>query len=101
VSRRPGPPRACSYCGETRRHEAHGWCNRCYERWRRAGKPASGPAPPRHRAGRKPGPLADRIAEWEFFRGLGYGEPQIAARLGLSVRTLQRYAGRDRATMAA
>ena len=76
-------------------HEAHGWCARCYGRWRYAGKPAAGPPPLRRSTGRKPGPVADRVDEWRFFRGLGYSQEEIAARLGLSVRTVQRYASRD------
>jgi hypothetical protein len=54
--------------------------------------PDSGPPPARpHTGGNKPGPVEDRIAEWEFFRGLGWDRADIAARLGLCERTLQRY----------
>jgi len=78
-------------------HEARdaylrGWCCACYSRWRRHGKPAAGPPPPR-RPGPppKPGPcVLGRIAEWQFVCAR-MTDQAAAARLGVSERTIERY----------
>lgn len=44
----------CPRCGQHRKHDAHGWCRPCGERWRRAGRPAEGPPPPRVKPQQKP-----------------------------------------------
>lgn len=45
--RLPGPLVRCEACGQEREHAGHGWCEACYLRWLRAGKPTAGPPPPR------------------------------------------------------
>lgn len=32
----------CTNCGQTRIHNAHGWCRTCYGRWKKNGRPADG-----------------------------------------------------------
>lgn len=42
------PRITCDACGRTAPHAGHGYCNGCYLRWLRAGKPAGGvPKPAR------------------------------------------------------
>lgn len=36
----------CPSCGERKPHQCKGWCNACYRRWMRAGRPEDGPPPP-------------------------------------------------------
>lgn len=91
--------RVCASCGVKRRLQAHDWCDPCYRRWRAAGRPASGPPEPYTRGTgyNIPGSRESRIEEWTFLRGYHYSPAKIAARMGVSMRTIYRYAAAERA----
>lgn len=40
----------CPSCGQDKPHQCKGWCNACYRRWLRAGRPDDGPPQPMPRA---------------------------------------------------
>lgn len=96
----------CKACGKPRPPRSAlrpgwgcGYCNSCYRRWVRQGRPADGPVP------RKPrGPRADRIGRIEDYaelRSWGVADSEAAQRLGVSPRTLQRYKSSQRETETA
>ncbi|SET51438.1 hypothetical protein [Nonomuraea wenchangensis] len=75
-----------------------GWCSACYQRWKRAGRPAEGPPPPMSREDARQLAIAsvraNAAARREDYRELrSWGEPrdQAAARIGVTWRTAGRY----------
>jgi hypothetical protein len=82
----------CSHCEQALRagYGAHGWCGACYQRWMRAGKPASGPPPAdtTHTAdGRKA-----RLEDLQFLLDTGLTDSKLLAkRMGVHIHTLQSY----------
>ena len=96
----------CAACHRRRPHFGRRWCSACYQRWCRAGKPDGGPPPARHlsttrlvavrtaaalaraaRTARRQG----RIEDYAWLRGQGATRTEAAARVGVTVRTTQRY----------
>jgi hypothetical protein len=68
-----------------------GYSAACFRRWRSAGYPASGPPAPVPQAAR---PKRDRAGRIEDFRDLlSWGETATSAarRLGVGMRTIERY----------
>lgn len=117
------PARTCASCSrQAGDYLRRGWCNACYQRWLKHGKPRSGP-PPANPRGR--GLTAEDRAlgqarkqqlhdlRMQEFRDLDAGTPgspypnvygfppltdrEIAAKMGVSVRTVARYRAADRA----
>lgn len=75
-----------------------GWCSACYQRWKRAGRPAEGPPPPMTREeSRQLGIAACRAnaaakrEDYAELRSWGDSCEQAAARVGVSERTVWRY----------
>jgi hypothetical protein len=92
-----GAPRYQAYSKGTNYCGYRGWCVRCYRRWRNHGKPASGPPPPR--MGQGGGPAGCRLEDYEFLRspeGGSLSQREAAMRLGVTLRTVQRYEARLR-----
>jgi hypothetical protein len=97
---RPGGRRLvdCQHCGRHRRHKGHGLCGACMQRWDAAGRPDEVPVPRSN---------LDRLAiAWEAHRAARQGRvddylilrddcrlsrAEAAARLGVSLRTIERY----------
>lgn len=86
----------CACCHRFGPHGAHGWCSPCYVRWLRAEQPEEGP-PPRH-----PDPVAaaaegrrraaqGRREDYQDLRSWGIRREFAAERLGVSVRTTERF----------
>lgn len=86
----------CACCDHFGPHGAHDWCSPCYVRWLRAGQPEDGP-PARH-----PDPVeaaaegrrraaAGRREDYQDLRSWGTHREMAAQRLGVSLRTTQRY----------
>lgn len=79
----------CGNCGKDRepRDGARGWCQKCYRRWTRAGRPETGPPDPQF--------ARDLKGHLEDYRQLvfsGVTEVDVLAqRIGVSVRTVKRY----------
>lgn len=73
----------CACCGLEGWHAARGWRHACYQRWVYAGQPAGGPP--------AKGAAADRVEDYAELRSWGLTRQAAADRLGLSIRTLQRY----------
>jgi hypothetical protein len=86
----------CRCCRRLAPHKAFGWCIACYQRWNRAGRPSSGP-PPRAQdpiaaaeAGRRAAKAA-RMEDYQDLRSWDVRRDVAAARIGVSVRTVERY----------
>jgi transposase-like protein len=76
----------CACCGEPGQIIGFGWREACYTRWRRAGKPDTGP-PPRRRLAQR-----DRLADYAYLVELGVHREEAARRVGLKhKRTIRRY----------
>jgi hypothetical protein len=103
---RRGQPIDCASCRRRRPHFGRRWCSSCYQRWWRAGKPAGGPPPmcdlsPKQlaaahaaaalartaRTARRVG----RIEDYTWLRGQGATRAEAARRVGVTIRTTQRY----------
>jgi len=81
---------------------AHQLCPNCWVRWKAAGFPEDGPPAPVRPWGRT---LAARTEDWAWLRSASVAVAVAAARLGVSVRTAERYevrrlAGKMAATRA-
>jgi hypothetical protein len=97
----------CAACRRRRPHYSRNWCSPCYQRWWRAGMPAGGPPPARPlstkrlAAVRTAAALAraarttrrkGRIEDYSWLlRDQGATRVEAAARVGVSIRTAQRY----------
>ena len=120
----PGDPRAegaavsppvitCPACGEDRPHRARGWCDPCYNRWARRGKPETGPPEParpriteRSRAQSRINlaaaqeatrqRTAERLDRYASLRRRNYSIAKAAQWLEISRRTADRYEARLR-----
>jgi len=91
----------CACCGRPGFYGTNNWVKACAERWRRAGRPTTGPPPPRKPAADpSASPLAQRRAEYAALADLGRSTTYIAWKLSISERTVQRYAARRRALTA-
>lgn len=106
---RPAPVRrTCLNCGADRYNRRKEWCDPCYDRWRYAGRPESGPPEPRDR--RSPQCLeiarrniqlawaarrrksADRVEDYsDLVYEFGESRENAAARVGVGIRTMWRY----------
>ena len=75
----------CTSCENYRRHYGRRWCKACWKRWDAAGRPKAGPPPSPYRRW-------DEYAE--LTREMGHTLRQAAGRMGVSVRTAQRYEAR-------
>ena len=98
-------PPECACCGKPRTRRArgsgwrgaHGLCHTCTERWRAAGKPATG-VPPRvtetERRARIVAATRDaqrgRAEDYAFLRDCGLSRADAAARVGVTERTARR-----------
>jgi hypothetical protein len=67
-----------------------GYCPTCYSRWYAHGRPAGGPPPPQ-RPGRRPG-TPSRLEDFAELASWGLTHAAAAQRLGVSIRTIERYA---------
>ena len=76
-------------CGRPAAYPGLRLAESCYARWRYHGRPDEIPAPWAARAG--------RVEDYAELRGQGLTEAQAAWRLGVSRRTIARYAQRLRA----
>lgn len=75
----------CDSCGHNRERGGYKWCRTCYTRWDRAGRPAAGPPPVRN----------GRYDEYrELTRDHHYTRENAVARMGISLRTAERYEAR-------
>lgn len=79
---------ACG-CGRSGRHDTSGWIGACATRWRKAGRPDTGPPPP-HPA------TEARRRKYAALAALGRSKTYIAWRLSVSIRTVERYAAAHR-----
>jgi len=75
----------------------HGLCPNCYLRWRNAGFPEAGPPAPLRPWGRT---LAARLEDFTELLSWGVALPDAARRVGVSLRTAERYEARLRETVA-
>lgn len=86
----------CRCCGKVGRYAANNWIQSCYQRWTRAGRPNTGPAParrPKRGPGRAPRtrPHQVRLENYADLRSWGVAKKEAAARLGVSVDTIRTY----------
>lgn len=82
------PP--CASCGATAGPKrVNGWCNACYGRWLRAGRPEEGPPPPRTRG--HDADAAGRREDYAWLRGAGLTREEAADRVGVHRRTADRW----------
>jgi hypothetical protein len=89
--------RVCDSCGDRYENPARpggwrgcrGFCPRCYSRWREHGFPLSGPPAPR-KAGRPRG-AGGRAEDYADLRSWGLSPAEVALRLGVTRRTVQRW----------
>lgn len=85
-------------------HRAHGWCDGCYSRWHRAGRPDDGPPPPGTvppvdevivasavRGERPTLTPRERRAAVAILTAKGLAARQVAVRLGCTRRTVERH----------
>ena len=103
---------SCRCCGKPRTRRpaggwrgAHGWCHTCTERWRLAGKPATGVPARTGQAERIRRSLAARhaarearIEDYTWLRRTGAPVEAAARRVGVTARTARGY---ERAWVAA
>ncbi|MEV0660152.1 hypothetical protein ACIBI3_02235 [Actinomadura luteofluorescens] len=94
------PARTCRDCGRNRPNHGRGLCRGCWLRqWRATngrydvatGTGMGGPGIPKTAAD-----IAARLEDYAFLRALNVRRLDIAARLGVSYRTLNRYDARLR-----
>jgi ribosomal protein L37AE/L43A len=78
------PP--CTSCGKPRKaHQgARGWCQACYCRWAKAGRPTDGPPPVRARN-------AGRREDYRWLRDIGEPIATAAQRVGITRETAQKW----------
>lgn len=99
---RTRPLITCTCCERVRPHRAHRWCDGCYDRWRKAGRPDDGPPPPRPRANntragrnalieRLRTDARNRTTAYAELHDMGVGIEEAATRLDVTVRTIGRY----------
>lgn len=93
----------CACCGQEGTYGGHGWRSTCYSRWHKAGCPEDSPRPPaspevaQQRAaamiGRRTQDVRKRQLKARAIKLRRYGgtTKQIARRLGVTERTVQRY----------
>lgn len=88
----------CKGCDRFELHKAFDWCQRCYQRWKRAGRPADGPPQPLTRlecAAQARAAYQEqtqgRREDYQDLRSWRETREQAAARLGISERTTWRY----------
>jgi len=92
----------CRCCERPGSNHGRGWIPACYARWVRAGRPASGPPPAQPRRLAAPWiPKRVRgvgtLADFQFLRSCGVADLAVlAARLGVTVRHVERLARADR-----
>lgn len=99
------PPR-CRNCRAVRRKRASGegfegacdYCRACYDRWRKAGRPVTGPPDPRPCGDRAAAANAKRLAEragrvedFADLRSWGESIAEAAERVGVSLETAGKY----------
>lgn len=93
--------------GQRGYHGAHGYCRGCFDRWRKAGYPQSGPPPCKPRGGpRTTGAIAanearirqaaERAEDYAELRSWGVAPADAATRIGVSAATGERYERRWR-----
>jgi hypothetical protein len=82
------PP--CTECGGARkpRQAAHGWCQACYCRWIKAGRPADGPPP---RGAKRRSPWAGRREDYRWLRNSGETIAAAAQRIGIAEKTARKW----------
>src|SRR4051794_5745345 len=96
----------CAACRRRRPHFGRRWCSSCYQRWWRAGKPDGGPPPMRASSAKQIAAAhaaaalaraayaarrAGRIEDYTWLRGQGASRTEAARRVGVTIRTAQRY----------
>lgn len=90
------PIRYCQRCRRHRPYRAKGLCGHCYTYTRRPYQPTGvgrgGPGVPKSAE-----VLESRLEEFAELRARHYTTVQAAARIGISVRTAERYAARLKA----
>lgn len=79
----------CTSCGR-RPQRARGWCNTCYMRWDRAGRPNSGPPAPKH-INPNIEEYVYRIGEYAHLLACGESRERAAERLGVTIITARKY----------
>ena len=79
----------CTGTRSGKRYFGGKWCHGCYGRWRRAGKPDSGP--PAQGSFRASSARTARLEDYQFLRSLGLSRTEAAARLQVCERTVLRY----------
>ncbi|MET8334409.1 hypothetical protein [Streptosporangium canum] len=82
----------CACCNRPGRHDTNGWIKACARRWRNAGRPDTGPPPPRRHRGPANRTTTKRRTEYAALAALGRSEAYIAWKLSVSERTVRRYA---------
>lgn len=84
-SRKTGTCRACER--PDRKLAAYGWCDSCYHRWDRNGRPAAGPGRPKFTRD-----MDGKLEDTRFLLAAGITSPhEIARRIGVHVWTARRY----------
>ena len=82
----------CRCCGRRGQHAGYGWISGCIKRWRNAGRPPEGPPPPRDPTEEQRQERLARVEEYVFFtREYGLSREDAAGRLGICLRTAERY----------
>ena len=91
----------CRGCGRRRRKRqgARDYCGTCYGRWAYHGYPQEGPPSPVLSVA--PAERAGRIEDFVELRSWGVSREEAARRLGVSLRTVERYDAALRAQGAA
>lgn len=90
---------SCLCCGRPAERVRRGWSDACYTRWLRAGRPAGGPPPPTML--NTPAEATARREEYALLtRVHGLAQWEAAAVLGVSEKTVQRYAAHARREVA-
>lgn len=82
------PP--CTQCGGARkpRQAAHGWCQACYCRWLKAGRPDDGPP---LRTAKRRSPWVGRREDYRWLRSNGEPVGTAAQRIGITEKTARRW----------
>lgn len=87
-----------SLCGKLLQPWERGLCRACESRWRRRGKPAEGPGAPRPLAGPPPPKIREtekhtqRMRAYRRMRSAGRTPAEMAREMGVTTRTISRYA---------